>query len=183
MPTWKSPLSAASLPSRTRSCASPAASWSRTTAAISRATSAGPSAAGRPRRGSAAVQPTASAARSCSTASASPRVTHGGRAAGRGGDLHGQLDGALLVVAHREAGVAAVDGLGVLGEHDLAGGVGDPLDADEHVAGCAVAHQRIRSLVGVEERGRVDRADGHGVELLHVGHRELVADPACSGGR
>ena len=42
MPTWKSPLSAASLPSSTRSWLVPSASCARTTAAISRATSAGP---------------------------------------------------------------------------------------------------------------------------------------------
>ncbi len=42
MPTWKSPLSAASLPSSTSSGPAPSAPRSRTTAASSRATSAGP---------------------------------------------------------------------------------------------------------------------------------------------
>ena len=68
---------------------------------------------------------------------------HGGLSPGRGGRLHGELDGALLVLAHGEAGEAAVDRLPVLGQHDLAGGVGDPLDADQDAG-----HQRIRSLAG-----------------------------------
>ena len=59
MPTWKSPVSAASLPSSTRSYGVPAASWSRTTAAISRATSAGPKRDGSASTWTAAVQPTA----------------------------------------------------------------------------------------------------------------------------
>ncbi len=72
-----------------------------------------------------------------------PQREHGRGAAGRGGHLDGELDGALLVGAHREPGVPAVDRLAVLGEHDLAGGVDHPLDADEDVG-----HQRILSLPG-----------------------------------
>jgi hypothetical protein len=58
---------------------------------------------------------------------------HGGSAAGGVGKPHGELHGALLVGADREADVAAVDRLAVLSEQDLAGGVGHPLDADEHL--------------------------------------------------
>ena len=123
----------------------PAASWSRTTAAISRATSAGPKVCGVGQHMGAAVQPTASACRSCSTASASPRVTTVA-APPSAGDLHGELDRTLLVRAHGEARRPAVDGLAVLGEHDLLGAVGDPLDADQHSH--RSRHQRIRSFAG-----------------------------------
>ena len=176
MPTWKSPESAASLPSSTRSYDVPAASWSRTTAAISRATSAGPSVTGSASTSTAAVQPTPSAERSCSTdvrgtdrAARSPSL-------GRRGDLHGQLDGAAVVVAQRVAHEAGVRGLRVLGEQHLAGEVRHPLDADEHVTRHVEASPDPL-VARVEQRGRVHGADRHRVELLHVGHRELVADP------
>ena len=144
MPTWKSPLSAASLPSRTRSWLVPSASCARTTAAISRATSAGPnvdeSACDQRGRGGADRERRAQLLDRVGVAEGE----HRGLAAGGRGDLHRELDGALLVRAHREAGVPAVDGLRVLGEHDLAGGVRDPLDADQDVAPC----QRSLSLAG-----------------------------------
>ena len=72
-----------------------------------------------------------------------PERQHGGLAAVGAGDLGGELDGALLVRAHGEARVAAVDALAVLGEDDLARGVHDPLHADERIH-----HHLIRSLVG-----------------------------------
>ena len=53
----------------------PTASWSWTTAAISRATSAGPKPTRSASISTAAVQPTPSAVRSCSTASSGPRVS------------------------------------------------------------------------------------------------------------
>jgi hypothetical protein len=56
------------------------------------------------------------------------------RGAGRGGGhLHGQLDGAALVVGDGEPDVAAVDRLGVVGELHLPRGLGDPLHADQDV--------------------------------------------------
>ena len=74
MPTWKSPVSAASLPSRIRSYVVPAASWARTTSAMAAATSAGPYDVGVRLDQAAPVQPTASASRSCSTESSEPMV-------------------------------------------------------------------------------------------------------------
>ena len=58
---------------------------------------------------------------------------HDGRGAPVGGDADRELDRALLVRARREAGVAPVDALGVLGEDDLARRVDDALDADQWV--------------------------------------------------
>ena len=160
--------------------AAPAASWSRTTAAISRAMSAGPSAAGRPRRGwPRCSRPPArrAAARRLRRRRGSARSPPPVAAATWTASSTAHSSWLLI----GEAGVPAVDGLGVLGQHDLAGGVRDPLDADQHVG--------MRSsdpLVGrVEQRRRVDRADGHGVELLHVGHGELGcrSTPARAAGR
>ena len=135
MPTWKSPLSAASLPSSTRS-------WSR---------GDGGDLAGHvgraeglrvgddvDRRGAADGERGAQLLDRVGVTEGE----HGRRTAGRGGDLHRELDRALLVGAHREAGVPAVDGLAVLGQHDLARRVDDPLDADED------ARHRMRSLAG-----------------------------------
>ncbi len=68
---------------------------------------------------------------------------HGRLSPGRGRDLHGQLHGAQLVVADREADVPAVDPLAVRGQQHLARGVRHPLQADEDVG-----HDLIRSLSG-----------------------------------
>ena len=59
-----------------------------------------------------------------------------------GDRLDGELDRALLVGTHREAGATPVHGLAVLGEDDLLGAVGDPLHADKNV------RHRSRSFAG-----------------------------------
>src|SRR5699024_10297065 len=71
-PTWKSPESAASLPTRTRSYDVPSAARVSTTSAIDAATSPGPKADPSASISVASAQPTASASRSCSTASSEP---------------------------------------------------------------------------------------------------------------
>ncbi len=109
------------------------ASWSRTTRRSRARRRPGRSATASASTWVAAVQPRASAVRSCSTASASPSGQHGRRALGRRGDLHGQLDRALLVRADGEAGEAAVDGLPSSVSTTSPAESGDPLDADQHV--------------------------------------------------
>ena len=112
MPTWKSPLSAASLPSSTRSCGAPGG----LVVAHDRGDLAGD--VGRAERRELGLdQRRRGAADGEGGAQLLDRVgvaegQHGGLAAGRRGDLHGELDGALLVRAHREAGVPAVDAPG-----------------------------------------------------------------------
>ena len=145
MPTWKSPLSAASLPSRTRSWRAPSASC----VADDRGDLAGDVGRAEARRVGHDVGGGRAADRQRG-AQLLDRLgvaegEHGRRATGRRGDLHGELDGALLVGADGEPDVPAVDGLAVLGEQHLAGGVGHPLDADQDVGHRISA---IRSLAG-----------------------------------
>ena len=67
------------------------------------------------------------------------------------GDPDGELDRALLVRAQGVARPATVHRLSVVGEHDLLGPVGDPLDADQHSRRQSChqpCHQRSRSLAG-----------------------------------
>src|SRR5699024_6536588 len=76
MPTWKSPVSAASLPSSTRSKVCPASARSRTTSPMTWAMSSGAKAsASAVSMRMPSFAPTATAARSCSTASAGPTVS------------------------------------------------------------------------------------------------------------
>ena len=72
---------------------------------------------------------------------------HGRLPAGRSCDLHGELDGAVVVVAERVPDEARVRGLRVLGQQHLTREVRHPLDADEHVASIRRGHL-IRSLPG-----------------------------------
>ncbi len=88
------------------------------------------------------MQPTASADAQLLDGLRCAEGEHRRRTLGGGGGLHGDLDRALLVGAHRVAGVAPVDGEAVLGQHHLAGGVDDPLHADEY------AGHRMRSFAG-----------------------------------
>src|SRR6478735_539716 len=171
MPTWKSPLSAASLPSRTRSCGCPAASWSRTTAAISRATSAGPKRAGSASTCVAAVQPTASADRSCSTASASPSVSTEAcppvAPATCTASSTAHSSWVLVVKPAYRPSTAWPSSVRTT----------SPVESTTRLMQTRTSVMSADPLVGrVEQTGGVDRRDGHRVELLHVRHRELVAE-------
>ena len=98
----------------------PSASCARTTAAISRATSAGPNVDASASTSVAAVAADRERGAELLDRLGVAEREHRRLATGRAGDLDGELDRALLVRAHGEAGVPAVDGLRVLGEHDLA---------------------------------------------------------------
>src|SRR6478672_3979710 len=176
MPTWKSPLSAASLPSRTRSCPSPASAWSRTTAAISRATSAGPNRAESASTWVAAVHPTARADRSCSTASASPRVSTLARppvaAATWTASSTAHSSWLLIVKPAYRPSTAWASSVSTT----------SPDESTTRLMQTSTSAMSADPLVaGVEEPGGVGRAHRHRVELLHVGHRQLVADHRLVG--
>src|SRR4051812_13596803 len=173
MPTWKSPESAASLPSSTRPYdAEPAASWSATTCAISWATSAGPSDTGSASTCTAPVQPTPSAVRSCSTESAAPTESTlalppvAVATCTASSTAHASW---LLIVKPTKRASA-----------DCASSVSSTSPEKSGTRFTQTSTSVISSphplVAGVEQGGGVHGAHGHRVELLHVGDSELVAD-------
>src|SRR5690348_13793968 len=179
MPTWKSPLSAASLPSSTRSYDVPACWCSCTTAAISRATSAGPSRAGSASTCTAAPQPRASALRSWSTASGGPTVSTVTRppvaSASRIASSTAHSSCGLTVKPTCRPSTACASSVSRIWLEE-SGTRLMQTSTCRPAPGVSVTSRPLDALVArVEQRGGVGGADRHGVQLLHVGDREPVA--------
>src|SRR5262249_32300072 len=94
-------------------------------------------------------------------------------------DLHGLLDRALLVRAHREPGHPGVDVLPVGGDHHLAADHRDPLDADSDLHG----QHLIRSLAGPNSGVAPATARVTGYRSPRYSTVSAVPAPAWSGGR
>lgn len=166
-------MSAASLPRRTTSYGAPVAAFARTTSAIARATSAGPKAAGSASMWTAAVTPTDSASRSWSTDSAPPRVST---------VADPWVASAIWVAsstAHSSCGLI-VDPVIVASmprpSAVMTGSVVACGTRLTHTSTSAIRQAPDPQVLRVEQRRRVVGGHGDRVELLHVRHRELVAD-------